>query len=472
MNWSNGHSMDYDIVVIGAGPGGYVCAIRASQLGQKVAIVDKEWLGGVCLNIGCIPSKTLLKNAEIANIIRNRSKEFGFTFDNLDIDYSIAVRRSRKVSQRLTKGITHLMKKNNIDVHMGNASIQSNNEVEITKTNGQTATITAKNIVVASGARPKTPTEFKVDNRQVITYRDAILQEQHPESVVIIGGGAIGVEFATIWNSYGSKVTIVEMMNNILPMEDVDVSTELTRSLSKAGMRILVDSKVEQINQDNQNITLTISNKSGHSSISTEQVLVAIGFIPNTEGLGLDAIGVKKDSQGFLEVNDDMSTNIKNVYAIGDVTGKLLLAHVASAQGIVAAETIAGHPTVKLNYKMLPRATYCHPEVASFGYTESQAQAAGYDTKVSKFRFSANGKALSLGDHDGWAKIVSDDKYGGILGAHLIGPQVTELLPELSLAYNMELTAEDIARNVHAHPTLSEAIMETAQGLVDQMIHA
>lgn len=472
MNWSNGHSMDYDIVVIGAGPGGYVCAIRASQLGQKVAIVDKEWLGGVCLNIGCIPSKTLLKNAEIANIIRNRSKEFGFTFDNLDIDYSIAVRRSRKVSQRLTKGITHLMKKNNIDVHMGNASIQSNNEVEITKTNGQTATITAKNIVVASGARPKNPTEFKVDNRQVITYRDAILQEQHPESVVIIGGGAIGVEFATIWNSYGSKVTIVEMMNNILPMEDVDVSTELTRSLSKAGMRILVDSKVEQINQDNQNITLTISNKSGHSSISTEQVLVAIGFIPNTEGLGLDTIGVKKDLQGFLEVNDDMSTNIKNVYAIGDVTGKLLLAHVASAQGIVAAETIAGHPTVKLNYKMLPRATYCHPEVASFGYTESQAQAAGYDTKVSKFRFSANGKALSLGDHDGWAKIVSDDKYGGILGAHLIGPQVTELLPELSLAYNMELTAEDIARNVHAHPTLSEAIMETAQGLVDQMIHA
>lgn len=471
MNWSNGHSMDYDIVVIGAGPGGYVCAIRASQLGQKVAIVDKEWLGGVCLNIGCIPSKTLLKNAEIANIIRNRSKEFGFTFDNLDIDYSIAVRRSRKVSQRLTKGITHLMKKNNIDVHMGNASIQSNNEVEITKTNGQTATITTKNIVVASGARPKTPTEFKVDNRQVITYRDAILQEQHPESVVIIGGGAIGVEFATIWNSYGSKVTIVEMMNNILPMEDVEISTELTRSLSKAGMRILVDSKVEQINQDNQNITLTISNKSGHSSISTEQVLVAIGFIPNTEGLGLDAIGVKKDSQGFLKVNDDMSTNIENVYAIGDVTGKLLLAHVASAQGIVAAETIAGHPTVKLNYKMLPRATYCHPEVASFGYTESQAQAAGYDTKVSKFRFSANGKALSLGDHDGWAKIVSDDKYGGILGAHLIGPQVTELLPELSLAYNMELTAEDIARNVHAHPTLSEAIMETAQGLVDQIIH-
>ena len=464
--------MNYDTVVIGAGPGGYVCAIRASQLGQKVAIIDKEWLGGVCLNIGCIPSKTLLKNAEIANIIRNRSKEFGFTFDNLDIDYSIAVRRSRKVSQRLTKGITHLMKKNNIDVHMGDARIQSNNEVEVTQANGQTTTITAKNIVVASGARPKTPTEFKVDNRQVITYRDAILQEEHPESVVIIGGGAIGVEFATIWNSYGSQVTIVEMMNNILPMEDIEISAELTRSLTKAGMRILVDSKVEHINQDNQNITLTISNKSYHSSISAEQVLVAIGFTPNTEGLGLDAIGVKKDSQGFVTVNDSMSTNVENVYAIGDVTGKLLLAHVASAQGIVAAETIAGHPTVKLNYKMLPRATYCHPEVASFGYTESQAQEAGYDTRVSKFRFSANGKALALGDHGGWVKIVSDDKYGGILGAHLIGPQVTELLPELSLAYNMELTAEDIARNVHAHPTLSETIMETAQGLVDQMIHA
>ena len=464
--------MNYDILVIGAGPGGYVCAIRASQLGQKVAIIDKEWLGGVCLNIGCIPSKTLLKNAEIVNIIRNRSKEFGFTFDNLDIDYSVAVRRSRKVSQRLTKGIEHLMKKNNIDVYMGKARIQSINEVEMTQANGKTTIITAENIVVASGARPKTPEQFKIDNSKIVTYRDAILQNQHPKSVVIIGGGAIGVEFATIWNSYGSEVTIVEMMNNILPMEDIEISAELTRSLTKAGIRILKASKVEEIDLEDQNVTIRISNKSGHSSIKAEQVLVAIGFTPNIEGLGLNAMGVKKDSQGFVQVNDSMSTNIENVYAIGDVTGKLLLAHVASAQGIVAAETIAGHPTVKLNYKMLPKATYCYPEVASFGYTESEAQEAGYNTRVSKFRFSANGKALSLGDHNGWIKIVSDDKHHDILGAHMIGPQVTELLPELSLAYNAELTAEDIARNIHAHPTLSEAIMETAQGLVDKIIHS
>ena len=464
--------MNYDIIVIGAGPGGYVCAIRASQLGQKVAIIDKEWLGGVCLNIGCIPSKTLLKNAEIVNIIRNRSKEFGFAFENLDIDYSVAVRRSRKVSQRLTKGITHLMKKNNIDVHMGKARVKSANEVEIIQVNGKTKTINAKNIVVASGARPKHPRQFKADNRNIITYKDAILQEQHPKSVIIIGGGAIGVEFATIWNSYGSQVTIVEMMHNILPMEDVEISTELTRSLTKAGIRIISNTKVEHINVDGPNINLEISNNNDHSSISADQVLVAIGFTPNTQGLGLETIGVEMDSQGFVKIDDRMSTNIDNVYAIGDVTGKLLLAHVASAQGIVVAETIAGHPTVTLDYKMLPRATYCHPEVASFGYTELEAQESGYDTKISKFRFSANGKALGMGDHNGWIKIVGDNKDNTILGVHLIGPQVTELLPELSLAYNMQLTAEDIARNVHAHPTLSEAIMETAQGLVDEIIHA
>ena len=464
--------MNYDIVVIGAGPGGYVCAIRASQLGQKVAIIDKEWLGGVCLNIGCIPSKTLLKNAEIVNIIRNRSKEFGFAFENLDIDYSVAVRRSRKVSQRLTKGITHLMKKNNIDVHMCKARVKSANEVEIIQVNGKIKTINAKNIVVASGARPKHPRQFKADNRNIITYKDAILQEQHPKSVIIIGGGAIGVEFATIWNSYGSQVTIVEMMLNIVPMEDIEISTELTRSLTKAGIRIISNTKVEHINVDGPNINLEISNNNDHSSISADQVLVAIGFTPNTQGLCLETIGVEMDSQGFVKIDDRMSTNIDNVYAIGDVTGKLLVAHVASAQGIVVAETIAGHPTVTLDYKMLPRATYCHPEVASFGYTELEAQESGYDTIISKFRFSANGKALGMGDHNGWIKIVGDNKDNTILGVHLIGPQVTELLPELSLAYNMQLTAEDIARNVHAHPTLSEAIMETAQGLVDEIIHA
>ena len=465
------YNPNYDVVIIGAGPGGYVCAIRASQLGKKTAIIDKEWLGGVCLNVGCIPSKTILKNAEVVNNIRNNSKQLGISFDNLQIDYSAAVNKSRKVSKRLTKGIEHLLKKNKVDFIKGKAQIVSNNSIVIKLPTGDTKQISASDIVIATGARPKLPSQFNVDEKQIISYQTAILQKDCPKSVAIIGGGAIGVEFATIWNSYGSQVSIIETMNDILPKEDEDISKELNKSLTKSGIKIYTNSTVKDVNCTNGKIALSILTTNDLKSINVDQVLIAIGFTPNIEGLNLSKVGVEFDSNNFIRINDNMSTNVKNIYAIGDVTGKLLLAHVASAQGIIAAETISQHPTTSLNYKMLPKATYCNPEVASFGYTENEALEAGYDIKTSKFQFRANGKALSMGAHNGWVKIISETKTDHILGAHLIGPQVTELLPELSLAYNLNLTTLDVAQNIHAHPTLSEAIMETAQGLNNKMIH-
>ena len=464
--------MNYDLIIIGAGPGGYICAIRASQLGQKVAIVDKEWLGGVCLNVGCIPSKSLLKNAEVAHTLRHRGDEFGFSFDNLQLDYSIAVKRSRQVAQRLTKGVAFLMKKNDTDVYIGSARLTSNSSVEITDSDGAVRNLTANNIVLATGSHPAVPAALSPNGDNVLTYREAIVQSHLPSSVVIVGGGAIGVEFATIWNSYGSQVTIVEMMPRILPLEDEQVSAELTRAFHKSGIKIVAGAKVEGLETSNQSVEVTVSSKKGFQTIAASQVLIAIGFAPNTDNLGLGTVAIERDAQGFIKVDDYMRTNIDGIYAIGDVTGKLQLAHVASAQGVVTAEIIAGAPTVKLDYRMMPRATYCHPEVASFGYSDIEAREAGYAVKTARFNFRASGKALGMGDYGGWAKIVSDAKYGEILGAHLIGPQVTELLPELTLAQKMELTGEEIARNVHAHPTLSEAVMEASHGLVGKIINS
>ncbi len=464
--------MKYDLIIIGAGPGGYVCAIRASQLGQKVAIVDREWLGGVCLNVGCVPSKSLLKNAEIAHTLTHRSKEFGFSFENLQLDYGAAVKRSRGVAKRLTKGIAFLMKKNDIAVHIGAACLKSNSSVQVIAADGAVSTLTASNIVLGTGARPAVPAALSADGQRVLTYREAILQERLPASVIIVGGGAIGVEFATIWNSYGSHVTLVEMLPRILPLEDEQVSAELTRAFKKRGIEVLAGAKVERLQTNAQNVDVAVSTESGVQTVTAEQALVAVGFAPNSENLGLGALGVERGEGGFVKVDAGMRTSVAGVFAVGDVTGKLLLAHVASAQGVIVAETIAGAPSVELDYRMMPRATYCYPEVASFGYSEAEALSAGYDVKTARFDFRANGKALGLGDCGGWVKVVSDARYGEILGAHLIGPQVTELLPELTLAHNLELTGEEIARNVHAHPTLSEAIMETMHGLVGEMIHA
>ncbi len=462
---------NYDVVVIGAGPGGYVAAIRASQLGQKTAIVDKEWLGGVCLNVGCIPSKSLLKNAEVAHTLRERGKEFGFSFENLKLDFGVAVKRSRQVSDRLVKGVGFLMKKNNIAVHMGTAKLTAKDTVAVTDKDGKVIELKAKNIIVATGATSVVPGAWKVDGEKVVTYLEAILQEKLPKSVIVIGSGAIGVEFSTVWSSYGVEVTIVEMLPRLVPLEDEEVSAELDKAFKKRGIKSLLGHKVESVEATKTGVKVTVSSEGATKVLEADQALVAIGFRPNSKGLGLEEVGVKISERGFVEIDDRMQTNIPGIWAIGDVTGKLMLAHVGSAMGIVCAENIAGAETVKLDYEMMPRATYCQPQIASFGITEAQAKERGYTVKVGRFPFQANGKALGLGDYAGWVKIVVDEKYGEILGAHMIGPEVTELLPELTLAHMLELTPHEIARNVHAHPTLSEVLMEAAHGAEGQAIH-
>ena len=461
----------YDVVVIGAGPGGYVSAIRASQLGLKAAIVDKQWLGGVCLNVGCIPSKALLKNAEVAHLLRERGKDFGFSFDNLKLDYSAAVKRSRQVSDRLTKGVGFLMKKNNVDVHMGTAFISARDTVKVTDKDGKVSELKAKNIILATGATAASIPGVEVDGQKVVTYWEAILQNHLPKSVVIIGGGAIGVEFATVWSSYGTQVTIVEMLPRIIPLEDEEVSTELGKAFQKRGIQVLAGHKVLSVEKTEAGVTVKVSGPDGEKVLEADQALMSIGFKPNSKGLGLEELGVTIGPRGFVEVDERMATNVPGIWAIGDVTGKFLLAHVASAMGVIAAEHIAGVETVTIDYRMVPRATYCQPQVASFGLTETQAKEAGYEVKTGRFNFQPNGKALGLGDYAGFVKLVVDAKYGELLGAHMIGPEVTELLPELTLAQRGEMTVAEIARNIHAHPTLSEVIMEAAEAALGHPIH-
>ena len=462
---------DYDVVVIGAGPGGYVAAIRSAQLGLKTAVVEKEFLGGVCLNIGCIPSKSLLKNAEVAHTLRERGDEFGFSFDNLKLDYGSAVKRSRTVSDRLVKGVDFLMRKNKIDVHLGTGKLTAKDTVEVTDAKGKKSSLKTKNVIVATGARPFIIPGIEVDGKQVVTYREAILQEKLPKSVVIIGAGAIGVEFATIWHSYGVPVTLVEMLDNVVPNEDEEVSSLLAKEFKKKGIHLMTGTKVTGVEKLKSKVKVKVEGKGGEETLEADQVLLAASFSPNSEGLGLEEVGVNLGKGKFIEIDARMATNVPGIWAIGDVTGKLMLAHAGMAMGVVCAEHIAGVETVTLNYKNMPRATYCQPQVASFGMTEKEAQQAGYEVKVGRFNFQANGKALGLGDYAGWVKLVTDAKYGEILGGHLIGPEVTELLPELTLAQLMELTPAEIARNVHAHPTLSEVLLEAAEGAAGHQIH-
>jgi dihydrolipoamide dehydrogenase len=461
----------FDVVIIGAGPGGYVAAIRAAQLKLSVAIVDKEWLGGVCLNIGCIPSKALLKNAEVAHTLRERGKDFGFTFDNLKLDYAAAVKRSRQVSDRLTRGVGFLMKKYNIPVVMGSAKITSTSTVNVITADGTTRELSAGNIIIATGSHPAVFPGVTIDGKKVLTYREAILQEKQPQSVVIIGAGAIGLEFATVWNSYGTEVTLVEMLPRIAPLEDEEVSAELAKVFTKRGIKSLVDTRVQKIETSAKGVKVFVSSKDGDQVLEAEQALVAIGFKPNSTDLGLEENGVTLTERKHIQVDERMSTNVAGIWAIGDVTGKLLLAHVASTQGILCAEAIAGLETLPIDYAMVPRATYSQPQIASFGYTETQLKEQGKTVKVGKFPFQANGKALGMGDYAGFVKILVDDKYGEILGAHMIGPEVSELLPELTLAQQNELTISEIARNIHAHPTLSESLMEAAENAEGKAIH-
>jgi len=458
----------YDVVVLGAGPGGYVAAIRASQLGLKAAIIEKQYMGGVCLNIGCIPTKALLKNAEVAHTLKHRGKEFGFSFDNLQVDYGVAFKRSRQVSDRLVKGIGFLMKKHKIDVYDGTGKLTGPNTIAVKLNDGKDATLKGKNIIIATGARPRPFPGVEFDDKKIISYVPAILAENAPKSVVIIGGGAIGVEFAYVWANYGVDVTILEMMPHLLPNEEPEVSDVLEKAYKKLGVKFQTGAKVTGIEKTGDGVRVTVE---GGEPLEAEVCLVAINFMPNTEDIGLEAAGVKLTDRKNVAIDGNMRTNVPHIYAIGDVATDYRLAHVASAMGIVAAETIADHPTMSIDFRMMPRCTYSQPQVAGFGYTEAAAREAGHEVKVGKFPFQANGKALGLGESAGFIKIIADARYGEILGAHLVGPDVTELLPELTLARNNELTAEEIARNVHAHPTLSEALMEAAHGVEGEPIH-
>lgn len=462
----------FDVTVIGAGPAGYVAAIRAAQLGRRVAIVEREYMGGVCLNVGCIPTKSLLKNAEVAHTLQHRGRELGFSFDNLGLDYGVAHGRSRQVSGRLVKGVQLLMKQNDITVLEGRGRLAGPGTVEVALNDGGTARIEAAAVIIATGARPRGIPGVTIDGERVITYTEAILSPTLPESVIIIGAGPIGVEFAYIWRNYGVDVTLVEMMDRILPLEDAESSAVLARAYKRLKITLLTDARVEEVQTAQEGVQVMVRRGEEVEKLAAAQALVAIGFQPNVEDLGLEAVGVRLTERGgFIQVDDQMRTTVPTIYAVGDVTGKLMLAHVGSAMGMVAAEAIAGLEPAPLDYAMMPRCVYANPQVASFGHTEEEAQAMGFEIRVGRFPFQANGKALGLGERDGFVKIISDANSGELLGAHLVGPEVTELLPELTLARAQELTAAEIARNVHAHPTLSEALMEAAHGVEGHAIH-
>ena len=470
---------DYDLIVIGSGPGGYVAAIRAAQLNLKTALIEREHLGGVCLNWGCIPKKALIKSAEVLDTLQH-AKEFGLTFDNLQVDYGAAVDRSLQIVGRQTKGVGFLMRKNKIDVIEGHARFTDANTLQVSagplNPDGEPRTVTAASFVVATGARARDLPGIEADGERILQYRHAIRLNEIPASLLVVGAGPIGMELSHIYATYGAQVTIVEMLDQALPLEDADVAQEVVRAFQKRNIKVLTSNRTEDFDVGEGSVTVTLKdvNDGSTQTVEVEKVLVAIGISPNTEDVGLDTAGVALNQDGFIEIDEYMRTSRQNIYAIGDCTGKMPLAHVASAQAIVAAETIAGHTTTPIpaeRYIFMPRCTFCVPQVASLGMTEAEAQKAGYPVNVGKFPFMPNGAAQALGVRSGFVKIVADKRYGEILGAHIVGPNATELLPELSLAQMMELTPAEIAHNVHAHPTLAEVVMEAAHGVEGQAIH-
>ena len=462
---------EYDVVVLGAGPGGYIAAIRASQLGLATAIVEKKYWGGVCLNVGCIPSKALLRNAELAHILTREADQFGISGD-FTLDYGKAFKRSRRVSNGLTKGVQFLMRKNKIATHEGWATIQDEHSLHVAKNDGSSETLVFKHLIIATGATTRLLPGTTLSER-VVTYEEQIMEDTLPASIIIAGAGAVGVEFAYIMANYGIDVTLVEYMERILPLEDPEVSAELAKAFKKLGVEIRVGTSVQTIDDAADDVAVTVTTPDGaQETLRAERVLQAIGFAPRVTGFGMETLNIALNEAGGIDINERMQTNLPHIYAVGDVTAKLMLAHVAEVMGVVAAEHIAGAESVTLDFDMMPRATYCQPQVASFGYTEQQAKERGYQINVAKFPFQANGKARGLGDASGFVKLISDAKYGEILGAHMIGHDVTELLPELTLARSAELTANEIARNVHAHPTLSEALKEAAHGLEGSFLNA
>ncbi|OPX07789.1 dihydrolipoyl dehydrogenase [Mycobacterium sp. AT1] len=460
----------YDVVVLGAGPGGYVAAIRAAQLGLSTAIVEPKYWGGVCLNVGCIPSKSLLRNAELAHIFTKEAKTFGISGD-VSFDYGSAFERSRKVADGRVAGVHFLMKKNKITEIQGRGTFTDANTLSVELNDGGTESVTFDNAIIATGSRTRLVPGTEL-SENVVTYEEQIMEGELPKSIVIAGAGAIGMEFGYVMSNYGVDVTIVEFLPRALPNEDAEISKEIEKQFKKLGVKIRTGTKVESITDEGSSVKVVVSKDGKTEELVADKVMQSIGFVPNVETIGLDKAGVELNDRKAIAIDDYMRTNVPHIYAIGDVTMKLQLAHVAEAMGVVAAETIAGAETLPLgDYRMLPRATFCQPQVASFGLTEQQARDEGYDVKVAKFPFTANGKAHGLGEPGGFVKIIADAKYGELLGGHLIGHDVSELLPELTLAQKWDLTVNELTRNVHTHPTLSEALQECFHGLAGHMIN-
>jgi len=462
-------STKYDLIVIGSGPGGYVAAIRASQLGMKVGVVEKAELGGVCLNWGCIPTKALLKSAQVFEYVQH-AKDYGITIDNASIDFDGMIKRSRDVAGGMSKGIQFLFRKNKIDHIEGFGKLTKNKTVEVKAEDGKTTEYSAKSIILATGGRARELPNLPIDGKKIIEYRKAMTLEKQPKKLVVVGSGAIGVEFAYMYNAIGTEVTIVEYMDRILPVEDEEVSKGLERIYKKAGMKIMTSSEVTKVDTKGSGCKVTVKTKKGEEILECDVVLSAVGIATNLDGIGLEDAGVKTE-KGKILVDDFYKTNVDGIYAIGDIVHGPALAHVASAEGIICVEKIAGHSPEPLNYNNIPGCTYCQPEVASVGYTEKAAKEAGYEVKVGKFPFSASGKAKAAGAPDGFVKLIFDAKYGELLGAHMLGANVTEMIAEIVTARKLETTGHEIIKAVHPHPTMSEAVMEAAAAAYDEVIH-
>ena len=462
-------STNFDLIVLGSGPGGYVAAIRASQLGLKTAIVEAEELGGICLNWGCIPTKALLKSAQVFEYISHAS-DYGITVKDATADFGSMVKRSRGVADGMSKGVQFLMKKNKIEILSGWGKIQPGKKVEVVDKDGKKTVYAADNIIIATGARARELPTLKIDNEKVIGYRKAMTLEKQPKSMVVVGSGAIGVEFAYFYNSIGTKVTIVEFMDRIVPVEDEEVSKALEKIYKKSGITVMTSSEVTKVDTKGAGCKVTVKTAKGEEVLDCEVVLSAAGVVSNLENIGLEEVGIMVD-KGKIQVNDYYQTNMPGYYAIGDVVPGPALAHVASAEGIICVEKIAGHHPEPLDYGNIPGCTYCSPEIASVGMTEAKAKAAGYEVRIGKFPFSASGKASAAGAKDGFVKLVFDKKYGEILGAHLIGANVTEMIAEIVAIRKLETTGHELIKTVHPHPTMSEAIMEAAAAAYDEVIH-
>ncbi|MEU6339464.1 dihydrolipoyl dehydrogenase [Streptomyces sp. NPDC046977] len=464
-------SSHFDVVVLGAGPGGYVAAIRAAQLGLRTAVVEERYWGGVCLNVGCIPSKALLRNAELAQIFTQEAKTFGIRVNGeVTLDYGAAFERSRKVADGRVRGVHYLMKKNDITKFDGRGTFTDDHTLQVALNEGGSQTVTFDHCIIAAGATTRLLPGTALSER-VVTYEEQIMTDTLPRSVLIAGAGAIGVEFAYVLHNFGVKVTLVEFLDRVVPLEDEEVSAELARRYKRMGIDVLTSTRVEAINDSGDQVKVMVTTGGQRQTLQADKVLQAIGFQPRVSGYGLEQTGVRLTERGAIDIDAYCRTNVPHIFAIGDVTAKLMLAHAAEAMGIVAAETIGDAETMPLDYVMIPRVTFCQPQIASFGWTEAQARERGFDVRVAKFPFSANAKAHGLGDSGGFVKLVADATHGELLGGHLVGPEVTELLPELTLAQKWDLTAAELARNVHGHPTLGEAVQEALHGLAGHMIN-